>query len=278
MSGVVLSVVIATRNEEPNIARCIDAFADFRNCIEVIVVDNASEDNTKKIAIEHNAVILEKGPERCAQRNFGWQNAAAPWVLILDADMIMPEATIRTILKAISCEDPLSPVAYWIREVRSGNGFRVKARNFERSFYDGTTIDALRLFRRDILEKTGGYDENLLPGGEDWDLDIRIKSLGMPLAVIDAYLVHNEMQLSIGKMLEKKAYYSKGLALYKAKWPNNKAVEMQFSIWYRFIGVFVEHGKWKRILRHPILFAAVIGERIAVGAVYLAEILKRRSE
>jgi hypothetical protein len=46
-------------------------------------------------------------------------------------------------------------------------------------------------------------------------------------------------------------------------------VRLQFSPWYRFVGVFVEKGKWKRILRHPILFAGVMFERFAVGLVYV---------
>jgi hypothetical protein len=33
--------------------------------------------------------------------------------------------------------------------------------------------------------------------------------------------------------------------------------------------VFVEKGKWKRLLRHPILAAVMYFERIAVGVVYL---------
>jgi hypothetical protein len=46
-------------------------------------------------------------------------------------------------------------------------------------------------------------------------------------------------------------------------------VKRQFSPWYRFVGVFVEKGKWKRLLRHPILAAVMYFERVAVGIVYL---------
>ena len=70
-------------------------------------------------------------------------------------------------------------------------------------------------------------------------------------------------------MLEKKAYYTKSFAAYKEKWRGHIAVRRQFSPWYRFVGVFIENGKWKKILRHPILFLGVIFERVAVGLVYL---------
>ena len=275
-----LSVVITTRNEHDNIANCIHAFDAYRGEVEMIVVDNASDDDTKAIAASLGAKVLDKGPERSAQRNLGWRTASAPWVIVLDADMILPPETIDEILsridaspnaieKSINRKIEKFPQAFWIPEVRTGSGFRVKARNFERSFYDGTAIDALRLFHKSVLEKTGGYDENLIAGPEDWELDIRILATGAKCEVLRHHLIHNEKKLSYKRMLEKKAYYSKSMAAYRAKWPNHPAVKRQFSPWYRFVGVFFERGKWKKVLRHPILFLGVLFERFSVGVVYL---------
>lgn len=261
-----LSAVITTRNEAANIAACIHSFDDAvkRGEVEVIVVDNASTDDTKAIAASLGAAVYDKGPERSAQRNLGWQMARGEWVVILDADMILPPETIKEMLSVESGD------AYWVPEVRTGSGLRVKARNFERSFYDGTCIDALRLFRRSVLEATGGYDENLIAGPEDWELDIRVLATGAKCAVLKNHLIHNEKRLTFRRMLEKKAYYTKSFAAYRAKWPNHPAVKRQFSPFYRFVGVFVENGKWRKVLRHPILFAVMLVERFAVGLVYLA--------
>ena len=278
-----LSVVITTRNEEANIANCIRAFDAVREDVEIIVVDNASTDATKRIAADLGAKVLDKGPERSAQRNLGWQTAAAEWVIVLDADMILPEETITEIL-GIAGEDfrretgdgrrglkseVSSPLAYWIPEVRTGSGIRVKARNFERSFYDGTCIDALRLFHKSVLEKTGGYDENLIAGPEDWELDIRVLATGAKCAVLKHHLIHNEKQLTLKRMLEKKAYYTKSMADYQAKWKDHPALRKQFGLYYRFIGVFIENGKWRKLIRHPILAFVMYFERFAVGLTYL---------
>ena len=289
-----LSVVITTRNEEANIANCIRAFDAVREDVEIIVVDNKSTDATKRIAEDLGATVLDKGPERSAQRNLGWRTATAEWVVVLDADMILPEALVGEILgiagngedlrrktederKGLEMEDGRlgltskvsSPLAYWIPEVRTGSGLRVKARNFERSFYDGTCIDALRLFHKSVLEKTGGYDENLIAGPEDWELDIRVLATGAKCAVLKNHLIHNEKQLTLKRMLEKKAYYTKSMAAYQAKWKGHPALKKQFGLGYRFFGVFVEHGKWKRLLRHPILAVVMYFERILVGFTYL---------
>ena len=264
---MLLSAVITTRNESANIANCVHAFDGFRDRVEVIVVDNASDDDTKAIAGSLGAKVFDKGPERSAQRNLGWRAASAQWVVVLDADMILPRETIEEMLAIAS--SPESFDAYWIPEVRTGSGIRVKARNFERSFYNGTCIDALRLFSRRVLEKTGGYDENLIAGPEDWELDIRVLETGAKCAVMSHNLIHNEKKLTFRRMLEKKAYYTKSFAAYQEKWKGHPAVRRQFSPWYRFVGVFIENGKWKRLLGHPILAAAMYIERISVGVVYL---------
>ena len=263
-----LSVVITTRNEEANIANCIHAFDAVREDVEIIVVDNASTDATKRIAADLGATVLDKGPERSAQRNLGWRTATAEGVVVLDADMILPAALIGEIFEC--CRQQSNAVAaYWIPEVRTGRGIRVKARNFERSFYDGTCIDALRLFHKSVLEKTGGYDENLIAGPEDWELDIRVLATGAKCVVLKNHLIHNEKQLTLKRMLEKKAYYTKSMATYQAKWKDHPALKKQFGLYYRFLGVFIENGKWKKLVRHPILAIVMYFERFAVGLTYL---------
>lgn len=266
-----LSVVITTKNEESNIASAIEAFKSFGNLVETIVVDNCSTDKTKEIASFLGARVFNKGPERSAQRNLGWRNARADWVMVLDADMIVPETTIKEVLSTITSQCHAD--AYWVPEVRTGGTWRVKVRNFERSFYNGTCVDALRLFSKKALVETGGYDEALLAGPEDWDLDLTFKKLGFVAQVLHGQLFHNEKNLTYSKMLAKKAYYTKSFAPYKAKWRGEDTVKKQFSPFYRFLGVFIEDGKWRKVLSHPILFAGVMFERLSVGVVYLKSIL-----
>jgi glycosyltransferase involved in cell wall biosynthesis len=263
--AVKLSVVITTRNEAANIGNCIRAFDRFREDVEIIVVDNSSIDSTKELAEKLGARVFDKGPERSAQRNLGWREASSDWVLVLDADMIVPEALIKELFEATGKESD----AYWIPEVRTGVGIRIKARNFERSFYDGTAIDALRFFNRRVLESTGGYDENLIAGPEDWELDIRILASGADCKVMRNHLLHNEKRLTLAAMLKKKAYYSRSMAAYRAKWPGHPAVKKQFSVWYRFVGVFTENGKWKKLLRHPVLASVMYFERFLVAMTYI---------
>ena len=129
-------------------------------------------------------------------------------------------------------------------------------------------VDGLRVVRRSLLERVGGYDESLV-ACEDWDLDRRLIAAGAATATTRGGLLHNEARQSLKTLLKKKAYYSASVAAYRRKWGDDAVCRRQFGLWYRYFGVFVEKGKWKRLLRHPILAAVMYAERIAVGFTYL---------
>ena len=264
--SALLTVVVPTKNEEANIAACLDAFAPFRGEIELIVVDNSSPDRTREIAAEHGATVLVQGPERCAQRNRGWREAKGEFVMFVDADMVVPAGTTREILE--SCAKEGAADALYVPETRVGKGIRLKARNFERGFYTGTCIDGLRVIRRSALEAVGGYDESLV-ACEDWDLDRRLLAAGVRVATTHGDLLHNEARQDMKTLLKKKAYYSKSVAAYRGKWKDDAVCRRQFGFFYRYFGVFTENGKWRRLLCHPILAAVMYFERIAVGFTYL---------
>lgn len=263
-----LSVIIPTKNEQDNIANCCAPFAEAleKGICEVIVVDNFSTDSTLELAASLGVQFYSIGPERSTQRNYGASQAIGQYLLFLDADMILQKETLEELLQRCNSQKP--PDAMYIREHRVGKGLRARARNFERSFYDATCIDGLRLFKRELFLAVGGYDEALV-SAEDWDLDRRFLAETQNVALSKGELLHNEKQLSQEKLLEKKAYYAGKLSAYREKWGNDKIVRKQLGLWYRFVWVFLEKGKWLKVLRHPILFAMVMLERVRVGFVYL---------
>ncbi|MBI3485898.1 glycosyltransferase [Candidatus Daviesbacteria bacterium] len=89
MKNSLVSVIIATKNEEKNIERCLKSIKkqNYIGNIEVIVVDNYSADQTIKIAKKYTRNVFLFGPERSAQRNLGAKKARGEWLLFLDADM-----------------------------------------------------------------------------------------------------------------------------------------------------------------------------------------------
>lgn len=280
-----VSVVITTKNEEKNIENCLKSLEnqDFlREDMEIIVVDNNSADRTKEIALNYTERVFDEGPERSAQRNFGASHASGKYVFYLDADMILGRHVIKNCVEMM--EKDFDIAALYISEKIRSRGFWGKVRNFERSFYDGTVIDAVRFVRKDKFEEVGGFDENLT-GPEDWDFDKRIRSAGKvellktptcptPQNITDGNLwcgvFHNEESFKLKKYLARKKYYAKDFDKYIAKWgKGDPDIKKQFGFWYRYFGVFTEKGKWKKLFRHPILALGMYFLRFWVGMGYL---------
>lgn len=233
--------------------------------IEIIVVDNNSTDNTVKIARGFTDKVYNKGPERSAQRNFGVKEAKGKYILYLDADMILSESVIEECVN--KCEKG-GCIALYIPEKIIGKGFWAKVRDFERSFYDATVIDCVRFVEKNAFERIGGFDENLT-GPEDWDFDRRIKEVGK-VDIITAPLYHNEGKLDLKHYLKKKSYYSKSFNQYVQKWgKDNVIITKQLGLWYRFFGVFIENGKWKKLLRHLLLTLGLYFLKLVIGVQYL---------
>jgi glycosyltransferase involved in cell wall biosynthesis len=88
---VILSVVIITHNEEPNIGRTLASVkplvADGKGEVEIIVVDSGSTDRTVDIAKSFGAkVFIEVWKGYAAQKNSAIEKATGKWILSLDAD------------------------------------------------------------------------------------------------------------------------------------------------------------------------------------------------
>lgn len=266
---ILLSVIVPTRNEERNLDACLRCFdeAKEKGWCETIVVDNASADATPEIARKAGARLFEQAPERSAQRNRGAQEANGRFLLFLDADMRVPPETVDELYRRLTEES--SADAWYIPEIRVGSGFWIRVRNFERSFYNATCIDALRVFRTDVFRSVGGYDVSIT-GFEDWDLDKRMLAVPFRTSILSNALLHDEGAFSLRRHLNKKIHYSHWTNRYREKWgADDPILKKQFGFRYRFFGVFCENGKWKRLLRHPILFSGILFDRFLVGMTWL---------
>lgn len=262
-----VSIVITTRNEAHNIARCLCSIQNqtYPNA-EVIVVDNNSTDKTKAIARKFAAAVFDKGPERSAQRNYGVKKSRGKYILYLDADMALSKSVVSECVDAMEADAGLAGI--YIPERIVGNGFWIRVRDFERSFYDGTVIDCVRFVPKTLFAKAGGFDTTMT-GPEDWDFDKKIRQIGRT-AIIKSPLFHDEGAFDLGRYLKKKAYYSKSMDAYARKWgKNDEDVKKQLGAGYRLVGVFVEKGKWEKLISNPLYTIGMLMLRLMVGITYL---------
>jgi glycosyltransferase involved in cell wall biosynthesis len=265
----IVSVVVTTKNEEKNIANCLNSIKNQTypaEKIEVIVVDNYSPDRTVEIAKQYTDKIYLKGPQRAAQLNYGVLLAKGKFVLYPDADMILSKRVIEECVNR--CENELYDALYLPEEI-VGNGFWISVRAFERSFYNGTCIDAVRFVRKNSFLEIEGFDEKIDFGADDWDFNRRIREVAN-VGIITSPVYHNEGKFNLRWYVGKKGKYSKTLDKYVAKWGrDDPEIKKQLGMRYRFFGVFTENAKWQKLLRHPLKSFGMYFLRLLVGIAYL---------
>ena len=94
-----ISVVINTFNEERHIAQAIASVASWAN--EIVVVDMFSSDRTVLIAKDMGAKVLMHEPVGYVEpaREFAVASASGPWILVLDADELIPKRLAQILVK-----------------------------------------------------------------------------------------------------------------------------------------------------------------------------------
>lgn len=94
-----LSVIVITKNEGHNLARCL-ASVSFAQ--EIIVIDSGSTDNTVQIAQQFTPHVYQMDwPGFGIQKQRALEKATYPWVLNLDADESVDETLRQAILQAM---------------------------------------------------------------------------------------------------------------------------------------------------------------------------------
>jgi glycosyltransferase involved in cell wall biosynthesis len=183
MNPPALSIIIPAYNESARIGRTIAAarraleeagFSDY----ELIVSDDASTDDTSRIAQESGAKVVLSGKRNIgATRNVGAAAASGNYLLFLDADTTVNAATLKALAKAMdagvvgggACVSWSSPAVWWLSVlVRVWNLYARLSKSPAGSFF---------FVRREAFEQVGGFDEEYFVS-EELFLAQKLKRLG----------------------------------------------------------------------------------------------------
>ncbi len=201
-----ISVIIPTCNSAKFIIPCLDSvFRQKTQNIEIILVDNASSDNTVSLVRKHYSEvrIIENKSNLGASkaRNQALGSSSGEWVFALDCDVILEEDFLLALLKIT--REPPSEVGILqpkILDIKNGKIYSAGIRlSFLKRFHDIAKgmpdIDkfntpgpvfgaccAAALYRREMLEVVkdshGYFDERFFFLFEDADLSWRAQKKG----------------------------------------------------------------------------------------------------
>ncbi|MFM8315102.1 MAG: glycosyltransferase family 2 protein [Deltaproteobacteria bacterium] len=210
-----LSAVVITKNEEKNIARCLESLSF---CDEIIVVDSHSTDNTLAIARKFTPKVFEREwSGYVEQKNYAVGLTSNDWVLSIDADEEV-SSELRQELQDVLKSTP-QETAYLIARKTIHSGQWIK--------YGGWYPNRLvRLFRKSFGSWQGG------PVHEFWATQGRVGELKNDLVhysfdSLSDQVERNNLYSSLGAklLLEQKHKFSLFRLLFK---PGSKFVETYF--------------------------------------------------
>jgi len=172
-----ISVVIASRDRRELLARVVGQLVDqLTDGDELIVVDDSAAEVDLGPSIDARARVLRSGGSGPAiARNLGWRAAAGELIAFTDDDVLVDAGW----LSAVRAEFRSAPdlVAVEGRTVS-----RPFDQLYEYSVWSDAAVNGLTCnvaYRRDALERIGGFDENFrFAHCEDVDLFIRACGIG----------------------------------------------------------------------------------------------------
>ena len=188
-----ISVVIPAYNEEKFLPLCLESLRnqDYAGDYEIIVVDNASTDNTAKVALAMGAkVVYENKRSPACARQRGLEEAKGDIVAFIDADTQAPSCWLSTIVSRFTREPKTVVISGPCAFFDAGRIARIASyltnfisisidQLFRRAFNKGGALWGSNFaVRRSVLLAAGGFDTSIKFYGEDYELSLRLKSKG----------------------------------------------------------------------------------------------------
>ena len=187
-----ISIIVPAYNEEKTIGKCLKSFQRYlpkksNHLIEIIVVDNASTDNTAEICknFPNVKVIYEpsKGSNRARQR--GLEEAKGELLAFIDADSMITKKWFNTVEKRFSYNEKLVCLSgpyklYDLPKWQQHIAGLAYVTLYKPVFYltRAAVFGGNMVIKREALEKIGGFNIDINLFGDDMDLARRIRKVG----------------------------------------------------------------------------------------------------
>jgi cellulose synthase/poly-beta-1,6-N-acetylglucosamine synthase-like glycosyltransferase/peptidoglycan/xylan/chitin deacetylase (PgdA/CDA1 family)/spore germination protein YaaH len=221
-----VSVIVPAFNEERVITKTIKSLLKSTySQLEILVVDDGSTDNTSFIVEKifadeprvHLFTIANGGKDNAL--NFGLKESKGEIIIGLDADTLFTPSTIGELAKHFA-DKSVGAVA---GNAKVGNRLNmitkwqaleyITSQNLDRRAF--ASLNAITVvpgavggWRREALEKAGGFESNTL--AEDQDLTLRVRMLGYKIAYAENAVAYTEAPDSFRGLAKQRFRWSFG--------------------------------------------------------------------
>jgi glycosyltransferase involved in cell wall biosynthesis len=209
-----VSAIVPARNAARLLGPCLDALLRSQDVrLEVIVVDDASTDDTAEVAHAHGArtIRLAEHSGAAAARNAGAAQAAADVLFFTDADVRVSPTALRTALGVLGDHPEASAVFGSYSEDTVPRGFFSRYKNLVHHFTHQHAREEASTFwsgggavRAAAFRDVGGFDPADSRGAdvEDIALGYRLRKAGHRIRVERTLLVTHAKEYTFRGLVE----------------------------------------------------------------------------
>lgn len=259
-----VSIIVPAFNEEYVIGSTIHSLltSDYAN-YEIIVVDDGSKDRTSEVIRERFGgdarvrLFTEANGGKANALNFGLRYAKGDVIVALDADTQFPPNTIRALARRFA--DPnMGAIA---GNAKVGNRINIvtrwqaleyiTAQNMDRRAFASLNCitvvpGAVGAWRRDLIEKVGGFNAETL--AEDQDLTLQIRKLGYKIGYEEAAIGWTEAPDRLGMLARQRFRWAYGTL--QCMWKHRDAL---FRPRYGALGFVAMPNVWIFQILFPLI-------------------------
>lgn len=241
----IVSVIIPTWNARERLVRCLEALCDqTRSPDQVIVVDNNSTDGTGEMIRNNyswiNLVSLSENRGTAGGWNAGLRVATGSYIVLLNNDTYPKPSWLGTLTGALESQSSFAfAVGHLLladgsgRIDSAGDGFdpRFGGVMLGHGHLNGLTIHrmcevfsatgAAAIYRREIFETVGEFDESLFMYSDDIDMGFRARLRGFRCIYVPDAVAYHEGSATLGRNspTQVRLIYRNGLTVYLKNMP-----------------------------------------------------------
>jgi len=229
-SPPLVTVIVVTLNNLNLLRNCLRSlYAQDYAAIEIVVVDNGSEDDIKgMLSAEFPEVCmirLEENHGFAGGNNRGIEIAQGEYVALINNDAVAAPGWLSSLVKTAESDPKIGAVASIIidgnrPEVLDSCGVGIALDGMSRQAMRGKPVSELTqpkevllfsgcacLLRMEALKSVGLFDEDFFAYCEDTDLGLRIRRAGWEIVVASNAYVEHYYSMTGGKFSLQKVYW-----------------------------------------------------------------------
>ena len=188
--GPRVSVIIPCYNLGRFVEESVDSvlkqtYTDF----EILVVNDGSTDGDTRLRLDglerpQTRVIHSENRGLSGARNLGILHSTGRYICSVDADDRLAPNWLDRAVALLDGDSGLTFVSHWLETFGDERWDWKPGRCDLGMLLDFNVVNGAALFRREIVDAIGGFDESMREGCEDWEFWIRVTEAGYRGAIV----------------------------------------------------------------------------------------------